>query len=73
MNKKNALTLAVTGALAALAAPAAHAIDFTRGELSGSFDTTISYGVSVRAEERDDDLVGKAQFDPTLAAQIAAL
>lgn len=72
MNKKNALTLAVTGALATLALPA-HAIDFTRGELSGSFDTTISYGVSVRAEERDDDLVGKAHFEPTLAAQIAAL
>jgi hypothetical protein len=72
MNKKNALTLAVAGALVALGAPA-HAIDFTRGELSGSFDTTLSYGASVRMEERDDDLIGKAQFNPAIVAQIAAL
>lgn len=72
MNKKNALTLAVAGALVALGSPA-YAIEFTRGELSGSFDTTLSYGASVRMEERDDDLVGKAQFDPTLPLQIAAL
>lgn len=67
------LALAVAGALAAFVAPRAEAIEFSRGELSGSFDTTITYGISARMQERDDDLVGKAQFTPTLAAQIAAL
>jgi hypothetical protein len=57
----------------ALAAPAAHAIDFSRGELTGTLDTTVSYGVSVRMQDRDDNLIGKAQFDPTLIGQISAL
>ncbi|MFC4726745.1 DUF1302 domain-containing protein [Coralloluteibacterium thermophilus] len=65
------LTLAVAAAL--LAAPTAQAIDFSRGELTGSFDTTISYGASWRMQERADDLISKAQFDPTLSAQISAL
>jgi hypothetical protein len=67
------LAVAVAGALALIATQQAGAIEFTRGELSGSFDTTISYGVSQRVEDRDDDLIGKAYFTPTLAAQVAAL
>ena len=34
------------------------AVDFTRGELSGSWDTTFSMGQSFRVEEMDDDLIG---------------
>jgi hypothetical protein len=67
------LALAVAGALSLIATPEARAFEFSNGNLSGSFDTTVSYGLSVRMEDRDDDLIGKAQFDPTLAAQIAAL
>jgi hypothetical protein len=67
------LALAVAGALAALAAGNARAIEWSNGELSGSFDTTVSYGISMRTEEPDEDLIGKSQFTPTLAVQIAAL
>ena len=61
--------LASAVAFALLAAPAAQAFDFEKGELTGSFDTTISYGISVRTEDADSDLIGKAQFDPTLCFQ----
>ncbi len=64
------LALAV---LAALVAPTAQALEFSRGELTGSLDTTVSYGASVRMQDQADDLIGKAQFDPTLVAQISAL
>jgi hypothetical protein len=57
----------------ALAAPAAQAYEFSRGELSGSIDTTVSYGISVRMQDRDDNLLGKAHFNPALVAQITAL
>jgi hypothetical protein len=63
------LALAVA---AALVAPAS-AIEFSRGELTGTLDTTLSYGVSVRMQDRDDNLIGKAHFDPSLVAQISAL
>jgi hypothetical protein len=61
--------LATAVALALLAAPAAQAFDFENGELTGSLDTTISYGISVRTEDQDPDLIGKAQFNPLLCAQ----
>ncbi len=68
------LAVALAGALlATFAAPAVQAFEFSRGELSGSLDTTVSYGLSARMEDQDDDLIGKAQFTPTLAAQVAAL
>lgn len=67
------LALAVAGALLAVASGDAQAIEFNRGEISGSFDTTVTYGISARMDDRDDDLVGKGQFTPTLAAQVAAL
>ena len=38
----------------------AHAITIEKGELSGSLDTTLTYGMSVRVQGRDDDLVGVA-------------
>ncbi|MCX7556154.1 DUF1302 domain-containing protein [Xanthomonadaceae bacterium JHOS43] len=66
------LALAVAGIIAAMSGPVA-AFDFSRGELSGSLDTTVSFGASWRAQERADDLLAKAHFDPTIVAQIAAL
>jgi hypothetical protein len=51
-------------ALALLAAPAAQAFEFQKGGLTGSLDTTVSYGISIRAQEQDPDLIGKAYFNP---------
>lgn len=61
----------------AIFAPGSHAIEFSKGELTGSWDTTISYGAGWRVEERDDNNVGKSNLNPLvgslpLAEQIAA-
>lgn len=48
----------------ALAAPMmatpATALDFDFGDVSGSFDTTFTYGLSFRVSERDNGLVGRS-------------
>lgn len=41
------------------------AIEFDSGELSGSFDTTISYGAAFRASDLDTENIGKAAINPT--------
>lgn len=64
------LALAVAGLLAA---GSAAAFDFSNGELSGSIDTTVSYGASWRAQDQAEDLLAKSYFDPTIVAQITAL
>ena len=61
--------LAAAVALGLLMAPAAQAFEFERGELTGSLDTTVSYGYSWRVAERDDDLVAKSFFNPLLCTQ----
>ena len=61
--------LAAAVALGLMMAPAAQAFEFERGELSGSLDTTVSYGYSWRVEERDNDLVAKSYFNPLLCTQ----
>ncbi|PKM01247.1 MAG: DUF1302 domain-containing protein, partial [Gammaproteobacteria bacterium HGW-Gammaproteobacteria-7] len=68
---RSPLALAVAAAL--LAAPAAQAIQFNNGELEGSWDTTVSYGLSVRTTDASDSAIAKSQFDPTLALQVGAL
>ncbi|MCB1560612.1 MAG: DUF1302 domain-containing protein, partial [Xanthomonadales bacterium] len=55
------------GVAAALLAPAAQAVQFESGSLSGSIDTTVSYGAAWRVEDRDDDLIGKANLNPLVA------
>ena len=67
------LALAVALAVAGFAATDARAVSFQKGELTGSIDTAVSYGVSVRVQERDPDNVAKSVHNPALAAQIAAL
>jgi len=66
---KNWTKKILPGALAAvmlcLASTSVQAIGFSKGELTGSFDTTISYGASWRAGDFDDDYVGKSVFNPT--------
>lgn len=63
--------------LALMASPA-QAIDLSTDEVSIRLDTTISYGVGMRVEGRDNDLVAKSRFNPVIfaappAAQEAAL
>jgi hypothetical protein len=50
------LPLAAT--LLCLAAPDARAIEFAGATYDGSFDTTLSYGVRSRVEERDSEIIG---------------
>src|SRR5690348_7987247 len=61
--------LATAVALALFTAPAAQAFDFERGGLTGSLDTTVSYGISQRTQGQDPELIGKAYFNPLLCAQ----
>jgi hypothetical protein len=61
--------LAAAVMLGLLMAPAAQAFEFSRGELTGSLDTTVSYGYSWRLDEQDPDLIGKSYFNPLLCAQ----
>ncbi len=70
---RGGLSVAVAAALVFGAASSAQAVDFGSGEFSGSLQTTVSYGVSVRAEDQADNLLGKARFNPLLFAQVAAL
>lgn len=53
-------TLAASVALALMAAPKAHAFEFTSasGEVTGSFDTTLSIGGLWRMQDRDRSLIG---------------
>lgn len=61
---------AVTAALMLVSASAPlFAIEFSSGEISGSFDTTVTYGASWRVSDLDEDNVGKAVFDPTIGLQ----
>src|SRR6186713_1323426 len=61
--------LATAVALALFSAPAAQAFEFERGGFTGSWDTTVSYGISQRTEEQDPELIGKAWFNPLLCRQ----
>lgn len=65
------LAAAVTLALVAVAP--AHAFEFGNGELTGSLDTSLSYGLSFRTQDPATNLIGKAAFNPLLAAQVNAL
>jgi hypothetical protein len=58
---------------AALLAGSAHAAEFSRGDFTMSIDTTLTYGASSRMEDRNNDLVGKINLDPTLGARVTAL
>src|SRR4249920_112344 len=60
--------LASAVAAALLIAPAAQAFEFEHGGLTGSLDTTISYGISVRTQDIDPNLIGKAHYNPALCA-----
>mgnify|MGYP006425656063 CR=1 FL=1 len=52
----------------ALAAGSVHAIDLSGPNYSLNIDTTVSYSTALRVADRDDDLVGKAAFNPGISA-----
>lgn len=66
--KRKLLPGALAVSLLALSATSANAIEFSEGEWSGSFDTTISYGAIWRAGDLDEDYVGKAYLNPLIVA-----
>ena len=48
-----------------LGSPASlYAIEFSKGELTGNFDTTISYGATWRVDDPDPENLGKAYHNP---------
>lgn len=58
--------LASAIALGLVAGPAA-AVDLSTGEVSINLDTTVSYSMGMRVEERDEDLVAKSVFNPAIS------
>lgn len=50
----------------ALSAQQAQALEFGEGDFRLSLNTTLSYGVGMRVSGRDDDLVAKSHFNPTI-------
>jgi hypothetical protein len=62
------LSLALAVALGGYLAPA-QAFEFGDPDgFNGVINTTIGYGIGWRTQDAADDLVGKAQFDPTVSA-----
>ena len=76
MNKsllvKRSLSAALSLALLGAVSTSVHAIEFSKGEWSGSLDTTLSYGASWRLKDYDPARVGKSANNPTtfLARQV---
>ena len=66
--KRKLLPGALAISLMALGSTTANAIEFSNGEWSGSFDTTISYGAIWRAGDLSEDYVGKAYINPFIVA-----
>jgi Protein of unknown function (DUF1302) len=64
--RKARAPLAMAVAFALLSAPAAHAFDFEKGELTGSLDTTVTVGHSWRIEDIDQDLIGISNVNPLI-------
>lgn len=61
---------AVLFALASGAFANANAVDFTFGDdWTGSVQTQLSYGVSMRVQERDDELIGLANINPLIGTR----
>lgn len=66
--KPNQLSRSLAVALLAMMAQGtAQAYSYDQGDFSLTWDNSISYGVSVRVEDRADDLVGKANHNPLVS------
>lgn len=61
---KRTLAAAVLFVMFAVVSTSSQAIEFSSGELSGSFDTTLSYGASWRAKDLSEEGIGKGAINP---------
>ena len=62
---QRALIAAIAVALAAGVAPGARALEFGQTDAwHGTLNTTVSYGVDVRVQDQDADLIAKAHYNP---------
>jgi len=61
---KHTLTAAIALAIFGTVSLPAQAIEFSSGEWTGSFDTTLSYGASWRLKDFDPENVGKQANNP---------
>ena len=64
--KRRPLSVIIAATMLSLSAGPALAIEFSSGELTGNFDTTISYGATWRMDDPDPENLGKAFWDPTI-------
>ncbi|MEQ2354802.1 MULTISPECIES: DUF1302 domain-containing protein [Pseudoalteromonas] len=65
---KNKIMLGLSAAVMGAAATSVHAASFEVGDFEITFDSTFSYGQSIRVEDRNFDFIGKSnhpQFDWT--------
>ena len=62
--KRKLLPGALAVTLLALGGTTANAIEFSNGEWSGSFDTTISYGAAWRTGDMDEGNIGMGAINP---------
>ena len=62
--RRRTLGTAISLALASAFAAPAHAVEFGNGDWSGTIDTTLSYGASLRVQEQDPELIGLANLNP---------
>ncbi|PAX99917.1 hypothetical protein CKO50_17835 [Pseudoalteromonas sp. HM-SA03] len=63
---KNKIMLGLSAAVMGAAATSVHAASFEVGDFEITFDSTFSYGQSIRVEDRNFDFIGKSnhpQFD----------
>ena len=66
--RRRTLGTAISLALAGVIAAPVHAVEFGSGDWSGTIDTTLSYGASLRVQERDPELIGLANINPLVGA-----
>jgi hypothetical protein len=64
--RRRSLAAAVTAALLGLSAAPVLAYEYSSGDLNIRIDNTVSYGISIRVEDQDPNLIGKAQFNPAV-------
>jgi hypothetical protein len=67
--RRRTLGSAIAFALIAGAGSNVQAFEFSSGDWNGTVDTLVSYGISVRVEDRDDGLVGLANINPLIGTQ----
>jgi Protein of unknown function (DUF1302) len=63
-NQRSVSRKLLAAALSTCFVSSAYAYKYENGDFSINVDTTLSYGVSVRVEERDPNLVGKCNLSP---------